>query len=126
MSTKTMSKRYISATKTMLNTISAFGELVCFRHAGDDITSLPIWMDQDGHVDPFSNKYFPTGFVEHIAGRRILCLPVSGFKCRAEDQLEDVWSSCKDIEQNSNGVIIQSVVSSKLRTDGNRNLFSGL
>ena len=55
-----------------------FGELVCSRHTGVEITAEPVWMDKYGLVDPFSKKYFPTGFVEHVAGRRYLVLPVSG------------------------------------------------
>ena len=37
-------------------------------------------MDHDGMVEPFSNKYFPTEFVEHIAGRKVLYLLISGVK----------------------------------------------
>ena len=75
-----------------------FGELVCFRHAGADITAEPIWMDTNGLVEPFSKKYLLTGFVEHVAGRQYLALPVDCVKCRDEDKLEDAWSSCRDID----------------------------
>ena len=75
-----------------------FGELVCFRHDGAHTTALPVWCDKNGLVEPFSKKYFPTGFVEHIAGRRYLVLPVSGVKCRDEDRLEDAHITCHDID----------------------------
>ena len=76
-----------------------FGELVCRRHSGAESAEEPIWMDKNGLLEPFSKKYFPTGFVEHIAGRRYLVLPISGVYCRDEDKLEDTWQNCTDIEQ---------------------------
>ena len=75
------------------------GELVCRRHSGAESAAEPIWMDKNGLLEPFSKKYFPTGFVEHIAGRRYLVLPISGVYCRDEDKLEDTWQNCSDIEQ---------------------------
>ena len=75
-----------------------YGELVCIRH-GANSTAEPIWMDNNGLLEPFSRKYFPTGFVEHISGRRHLLLPVSGLKCRNDDKVEDAWQNCSDIDQ---------------------------
>ena len=75
-----------------------YGALVCRRHTGEGAVE-PVWMDKNGLLEPFSKKYFPTGFVEHIAGRRYLVLPVSGVKCRDEDKLEETWHNCSDIEQ---------------------------
>ena len=56
-------------------------------------------MDRDGMVEPFSEKYFPTEFVEHIAGRKVLHLSISGIKCHDEDKAEETWHHCNDIEQ---------------------------
>ena len=50
-------------------------------------------------MEPFSKKYFPTGFVEHIAGRKVLQLTISGIKCLEEDKAEQTWQHCNEIEQ---------------------------
>ena len=50
-------------------------------------------------MNPFNNKYFPIGFVEHIAGRRYLLLPVAGVKSRNEDKLDGNWQNCSDVHQ---------------------------
>ena len=46
-----------------------FGELVCFRHIGREIIADQLWMDNDGIKNPFTRRYLPTRFVEHVAGR---------------------------------------------------------
>ena len=58
-----------------------------------------IWMDKDGLLEPFSKRYFPREFGEHIAGRRSFVLPVRGVKCSDEDKLEGAWQKCIHIEQ---------------------------
>ena len=54
-------------------------------------------MDQNGLWNPFTRKYFPAGFVEHIAGRRRLVQSVSGVKCNEEDKQYN--DDCSDIEE---------------------------
>ena len=72
-----------------------FGELVCFRHTGREIEAEQFWMGNDGIMNPFTRRYLPTGFVEHIAGRKRLALPVDGFKCCYEYDNDD----CSDINE---------------------------
>ena len=68
-----------------------FKELICTRYAGGEGESEPIWMDKNGLTCPFTGKYFPAGFNEHIAGRRKVTLPISGVKCTDEDKVEETW-----------------------------------
>ena len=75
-----------------------YGEPICCRHTDEEVPE-PLWMDKNGLSEPFSNRYLPSGFVEHIAGRRYFVLPVAGVKCRDEDKLEETWQNCSDIDQ---------------------------
>ena len=56
-----------------------FGKLVCQRHHHWKAPEAEvIWMDKDGMLEPFTTLYFPSGFADHIAGRRSCVLPMSG------------------------------------------------
>ena len=72
---------------------------MCRRYT-TEIAEEAVWMDANGMKESFSKKYFPTGFVEHIAGRKVLQLMASGIKCLEEDKAEQTWQHCNEIEQS--------------------------